>query len=108
MKKRQAAASVIFSEPENLPATNVDPAKALAQAIAMDIGKEVVAYVRVMYPDAIKAASSTFPLSLRNMIYNEIMAAIEVRDEGQIVTRLHARKKFRREWIAAWRKIREP
>ena len=80
--------------------------KELVRAIAMDIGKEIVAYIEVMYPDAIKATSSTFKLSIRNSIYNEIMAAIEVNDEGQIVARLKDRKKFRREWTAAYRKIR--
>lgn len=80
----------------------------LVKAIAMDIGKETVAYVEVMYPEAIKATSSTFKLSLRNHIYNQIMAAIEVNDEGQITARLKDRKKFRREWTAAYRKIREP
>lgn len=80
----------------------------LIKAIAMDIGKEVVAYVQVQYPQAIEATSSTFKLSLRNSIYNEIMAAIEVNDAGQIVARLETRKKFRRKWLAAWRKIREP
>ena len=80
--------------------------KELVKAIAMDIGKETVAYVEVMYPDAIKATSSTFKLSLRNHIYNEIMAAIEVNDEGNVIARLQDRKKFRRWWTAAYRKIR--
>lgn len=78
----------------------------LVKAIAMDIGKEVVAYIEVQYPEAIEAASSTFKLSVRNCIYNQIMAAIEVNDAGQIAARLDTRKKFRRQWTAAWRKIR--
>jgi hypothetical protein len=78
----------------------------LVKEIAMDIGKETVAYVEVMYPEAIKAASSTFKLSLRNHIYNQIMAAIEVNDEGKIKDRLVDRKKSRREWLATYRKIR--
>jgi hypothetical protein len=80
--------------------------KELIKAIAMDIGKEVIAYVEVQYPQAITATSSTFKLSLRNCIYNQIMAAIEVNDAGQIAARLETRKKFRRQWTAAWRKIR--
>jgi len=83
-----------------------DPARALVKAIAMDIGKEVVAYIDVMYPEAPAACSSTFRLSLRNTIYNEIMAAIDVDDEGQIITRLKDRKDFRRKWTAAYRKLR--
>ena len=79
----------------------------LVKAIAMDIGKETVAYVEVMYPKAIEATSSTFKLSLRNHIYNEIMAAIKVNDEGQVVARLQDRKAFRRWWTAAYRKLRK-
>lgn len=45
-------------------------------------------------------------LSVRNCIYNQIMAAIEVNDSGEITARLETRKKFRRQWTAAWRKIR--
>lgn len=81
--------------------------KELIKEIAMDIGKDVVAYVEVQYPKAIEATSSTFKLSLRNCIYNEIMAAIEVSDEGKVKARLRDRKQFRRRWTAAWRKIRE-
>lgn len=79
----------------------------LVKEIAMDIGKEVVAYIEVMYPEAIKSTSSTFKLSVRNCIHNQIMAAIEVTEEGQIRARLRDRKKFRREWTAAYRKIRK-
>lgn len=80
--------------------------KELVKAIAMDIGKETVAYIEVMYPKAIEATSSTFKLSVRNQIYNEIMAAIAVNDAGKIEMRLKTRKTSRRRWTAAWRKIR--
>lgn len=79
----------------------------LVKEIAMDIGKEVAAYIEVMYPNAVKATSSTFLLSVRNSIYNEIMAAIEVNDAGQITVRIKDRKNFRRKWKAAYKKIRE-
>ncbi len=81
--------------------------KELVKQIAMDIGKHTVAYVEVMYPEAITATSSTFRLSLRNHIHNEIMAAIEVNDEGTIVARLKDRKAFRRWWVGAYRKMRK-
>jgi hypothetical protein len=81
--------------------------KELVKQIAMDIGKETVAYVEVMYPEAITATSSTFRLSLRNHVHNEIMAAIEVTDEGTIVARLKDRKVFRRWWVGAYRKMRK-
>ena len=90
-----------------LPARQEIWSKELVRAIAMDIGKETVAYVEVMYPDAIKATSSTFKLSLRKHIYNEIMAAIEVNHEGQVIARLADRKSFRRWWTAAYRKLRK-
>jgi hypothetical protein len=78
----------------------------LIKAIAMDIGKDVVAYVEVMYPQAITATSSTFRLSLRNCIYNEIMAALAVSDETLIKVRLVERKAFRRLQRAAWQHLR--
>jgi hypothetical protein len=78
----------------------------LIKLIAMDIGKEVAAHIEVMYPEAVKAASSTFLLSLRNSIHNEIIAAIEVNDAGQIQQRLDCREYFRRKWKAAYKKLR--
>ncbi len=72
----------------------------------MDIGKEVAAYIEVQYPEAVKAASSTFMLSVRNCTYNEIMAAIEPATEAAIRQRLEERRKFRREWKAQWKKLR--
>ena len=86
---------------------SVDDPKAIFKAMAMDIGKEVVAYVDVMYPNAAKACSSTFRLSLRNVIYNEIMAAMEVNEEGAIIRRLKDRAEFRRKWRAQYKKIRK-
>ena len=68
----------------------------LIKEIAMDIGKEVVDYIERMYPQAVASTSSTFKLSLRNCIHNEIMAAIQVNDEVKIIERLEYRKKFRR------------
>ena len=78
-------------------ATPDDPARALVKGIALDIGKEVVAYVERMYPSAIHATSSSFRLSLRNSIYNEIIAALKVTDEAEILARLARRKKARRD-----------
>lgn len=78
----------------------------LVKAIAMDIGKAVVHHIETMYPAAVEACPSTFKLSVRNCVHNEIMAAIEVNDEGQIVARLRARKDHRRKIKAAYKKIR--
>ena len=88
-----------------LPVPAGDPVKALIKAIAMDIGKEVVAYVEWQYPEAIKAASSSFRLSLRDSIYNQILAAIEVSDEGQVIARLNRNSKTRRKFRAFRKKV---
>lgn len=92
---------------ENLPAPRGPWARELIQNIALDIGKDVAAHIETMYPDAVKAASSTFLLSVRNHTFNQIMAAIEVNDEGQILDRLAERKKHRRDMRAVWKKIRD-
>ena len=84
-----------------------DPARALVKGIAMDIGKEVVAYVEYMYPQAISASPSTFKLSLRNAIYTEIIAALEITDEAEILARLARRKKERRDFKRQWSLLRD-
>lgn len=86
------------------PSSNLD--RELVKEIAMDIGKELVAYIEVMYPDAIKATSSTFKLSMRNHVYNDIMAALETVDADEIRARLERRRKFRRQWLKGYRDLR--
>lgn len=88
-------------------ATPDDPARALVKGIALDIGKEVVAYVEYMYPQAISATSSSFKLALRNTVYNEIIAALEITDEKEILARLERRKKERRQLKKQWQILRE-
>jgi hypothetical protein len=96
---------------DNLPATvRPEPrpiARDVVKAIAMDIGKELAAYIEVQYPAAVAAASSTFLLSVRNCTYNQIMAALDTTDEEAIRARLARRKKHRRELRATWKRIRE-
>lgn len=77
----------------------------LIRAVAMDIGKEVAHHIEMMYPEAVKAASSTFLLSVRNCTHNQIVAAIE--SEQPVERRLEFRKRFRRHIKAVYRKIRE-
>lgn len=81
--------------------------KEIVQAIAMDIGKDMVAYIEVMYPKAIEATSSTFKLSVRNHIHNQVMEAIKLRDAESVEAWLTVRKKHRREWLVAYRRIRK-
>jgi hypothetical protein len=77
-----------------------DPIK----AIAMNIGKNVACYIETMYPEAVKAASSTFLLALRNDIYNEIMEAVTSEQDMQETLERH--RKFRRAQRAAYKRIR--
>ena len=85
-----------MSEKTNLPATTT-PDRELVKEIAMDIGKEVVSRIRIMYPAAFTALGSSGQLSVRNCVHNEIMAALETMDAEGIRARLEARRKFRRE-----------
>lgn len=92
---------------EKLPALPPTPIPAdIVKEIAMDIGKETAAYIEIMYPETVKAASSTFLVSVRNHIYNQIMGSLEVTDENDIRVRLDDRKVWRRKWQAQYKKIR--
>lgn len=84
-----------------------DESAALFKGIAMDIGKEVCAYIEVMYPQAVSASSSTFLLSVRNSICNEVVEAMKTTSRDDILARLERRKKERREWKAKWKLLRE-
>lgn len=77
------------------------------QAIAKDIGNAVFHHIEIMYPEAIKACSSTFRTSVQNCTFNEIMGAVKVTDIGQIVSRLDDRKKHRRKVSAMYKQIRK-
>lgn len=82
--------------------------KQVISEIAMDIGKAVVHHIETMYPAALLATPSTFKLSVRNTVHNEIMAAIEVNDEGEITARLRERKEHRRKIKVVYKKLRTP
>jgi len=91
-----------------IPSQDIQPlSRDVVKEIAMDIGKEVASHIETMYPKAVEAASSTFLLSVRNCVYNEIMAALETIDEQAIRDRLEVRRKFRRQHRATYRKIRK-
>lgn len=83
--------------------------KELLSAIAMDIGKDLVAYIEVMYPKALEGMPSTFKLSIRNHTHNQIVAAVEASrgaDQKSVLGRLEDRKEFRRQWLKVYRDIR--
>lgn len=94
------------SPPSQVEIPASDWSRDLVKAIAADIGADTVAYIEVMYPKSIAATSSSFKTSVRNHIYNQIMAAIEVKDAGQVVARLADRRSFRRWWVGVYRKVR--
>lgn len=102
-----------LQKPSTLPPATPDQLSAapwsreLIKSIADDIGKDTVAYVEIMYPKAIEATSSTFKLSVRNHIHNQVMQAIELRTAEVVAGWLTDRKKHRREWLACYRKIRK-
>ncbi len=73
-----------------------DKTDVLVKDIAFDIGKAVAHHIEMMYPSALEATSKSMLLSVRNSVYNEIMAAIKVNDAGEIVVRLKRRKAHRR------------
>ncbi len=76
----------------------------LIKAVAADIGKQVAHHIEIQYPEAVKAASSTFLLSVRGCVHNEIMAAID--SEIDMDKRLAFNDKFRRHIRAIYKKIR--
>lgn len=88
----------------------VDPVSRLSRemvkAIAADIGASTSAYIEVMYPEAVSASSSTFLLSLRNHVHNEIVNVMLEEKHETPEQWLKRRAQFRREWRAAYRKIR--
>jgi hypothetical protein len=95
-----------MSSKEILPATQGPWSRELIKEVAMDIGKEVTAHIEIMYPAAIAATPGTFKTSVQNVVYNQIMAAIEVNDAGEILARLKERKRARTKLTAAYRKMR--
>ena len=91
---------------DNLPSIQ-NPDKELVSAVALDIGKEMVAYLEVMYPDVFQVMNEGCKLSIRNHIHNDIMAFSKystVREFQDWITR---RKIFRRKWLAQTRKNRK-
>jgi len=80
---------------ENLPA-KPDADRDLISEVAMDIGKEAVSHLRLMYPEVFAAMNSGCRLSLRNCIHNEIMAALDTTDVDEIRARLERRRATRR------------
>ena len=90
---------------DQLPA-KADADRALIGDVAMDIGKEAVSHLRIMYPAAFDALGSSGQLSLRNCVHNEIIAALDTMDADEIRARLEQRRVQRRKTHAFYKKIR--
>lgn len=94
-----------MAEQNTLPST-VPWSRELVEEIARDIGDAVLAHVETMYPTAIQATPSTFKISLRNCVRNEIIAAVGVNDASQAIMRIRERKRFRRKTRADFSSMR--
>ena len=90
--------------PANLPAKVVLPATVPPKRkdeqmhrLAMDIGKEVVAYIEHAYPEMFKAvAHKSAALSIRNATYNAIIAAGEAFQKGEVDQQIKRHEEHRR------------
>ncbi|MDA9522536.1 hypothetical protein XI06_20170 [Bradyrhizobium sp. CCBAU 11434] len=89
------------------PIAEIGWSRELVRLIAKDVGEAVATHIELMYPSAVAATPSTFKTSVRNCVFNEIMAAVDVSDAGRIEARLKDRQASRRRLKAAYRKLRE-
>lgn len=95
-----------------LPALNTpavpggEPSRDLIKALAEAVGRDLAAYVEVMYPEAMAATNSGFKVSLRNHVYNDIMHVSTLHTEAEIRAWLKANDAHRKQWLGAYRKMR--
>lgn len=61
----------------------------LIKELAWEVAKNVIDHNKNVYPEIFKNAHSTFSISIRNGIYNQISCAIKCRNDDEI-----------RDWIA--------
>lgn len=82
--------------------------RALIKAIAMDIGRDMVAYIEVMYPKAFEVTPSTFRISVKHHVYNDIVGLLDANldTDEKILAWLKERGDHRRRWLKAYRDIR--
>ncbi len=104
--KRLIAAAREMQQMVEPPKPQRDMDRELVKAIAMDIGKSAVSKIRTMYPDVYAAMNSGCRLTLRNHIYNEIMAALDTTDADQIEARLKQRAEDRKHLHSVYDRIR--
>ena len=93
MKKFQPNAMVPVAPKRD---AEIERVFSLFDAIAMDIGKDLAFYIETQFPEAVKAASGSFLLSVRNHTFNTIKAAAEARTAEHAAQRLIDHDKHRR------------
>ena len=78
----------------------------IIKAVALDIGKEVASRIETMYPEAVNASGSSFLLSVRNCVYNEVMMASSgTLNKDETRKRLVDRAQTRGEILAMYRRV---
>ena len=86
----------------------IEPDKALISEVALEIGKELVAYIERIYPDVFAAMNSGCKLSMRNHVHNDIMWAIQNRTEADYRAWIERRKAERRKLLKMFRSRPSP
>jgi hypothetical protein len=69
----------------------------LVKALAWEVSRNVIDHHKFVYSRIFKDAPSTFPISLRNSIYNQISSAIKCHTEDEIRTWIARSDAHRRE-----------
>ena len=77
--------------------------KELISEIALEIGKDMVAYLEIYYPEVFAVMNSGCKLSIRNHIHNDIMWAIRNRHEGEYREWIKRRQENRRKMLKSVR-----
>ncbi len=57
----------------------------LVKKLAWEVARNVMEHNRWVYKAVFDAAPSTFPISIRNGIYNQIVSAIECKNDAEII-----------------------
>lgn len=75
-----------------------NPSDEAVRRIAMDVGKDLVEYIECVYPEMTTAVRSwkATRTSLRNHVYNAIMAMVRAADEGRDQEAIACHEKHRR------------
>ena len=97
---------ITYSQPDQRERSLDGISNDLIKAMAMDAGKSLCAYLEVMFPEVWHGSNSGFKLSMRNHVYNDIMALASLHDETSIRKRMADNEAHRKQWVNAYRKTR--